>query len=112
MNSSIDSILKDLLLYNVEFRSRNNNKCLRKGTIQLYCIKDFFINFIIKTHKGDNKNYVMPYPFETLQREDRVVLDYRLKIIHNGQQHIIDTLADIGESRSPFYDNVIEIVKV
>lgn len=112
MSEQVESILKSILQYNVEFRSTNNSKCLRKGVIQLYSIKDFFVSFIIKTHKGDNKNYQMPYPYNIDFTQGKIIFDYRLKNIHNDQQHIMHMLEQIGESRSPFYDNVIEIVKV
>ena len=40
------------------------------------------------------------------------MLDYRLDVIHNDKQPIAEALIDIGESRSPFYDNIIAINRV
>lgn len=112
MIEQLDKQLKQLLQDNIEFRSRNNNKCLRKGTLQLYSIKDFYITVILRTSKGDTKNFHMPFPFKFSLTKSKLSFDYTLDVIHSGRSAIIDNLDNIGTSKSPFYDNVIELRRV
>jgi hypothetical protein len=113
MSEKFDNTLKILLQDHIEIKSINTGKIIRRGVLQLYSIKDFYITLILKTQKGDTKNYHIPHPymFEFIDNDTTkdLMLDYRLSIIHNDKQHIEDMLEDIGESRSPFYNNIIAI---
>lgn len=112
MSESFDNTLRQLLQDHIEIKSEKTGKIIRKGVLQLYSIKDFYITLIIKTQKGDTKNYHIPHPYVYEFIDNNLILDYRLEIIHNDKQHIVDLLEDIGESRSPFYDNVIAVNRI
>jgi len=112
MIEKLDNTLKEVLQDYIEIKSKNNGKYLRKGVLQLYSIKEFYINIILKTVKGDTKNYFLPFPYSFELTPTKLIFDYRLQLIHNGHQHVIELLEAMGESRSPFYDNVIELIRV
>jgi hypothetical protein len=112
MSEKFDNTLKTLLQDNVEIKSINTGKIIRRGVLQLYSIKDFYITLILKTSKGDTKNYHIPHPYAYKFVNNNLMLDYRLDVIHNDKQPIAEALIDIGESRSPFYDNIIAINRV
>ena len=112
MSEGFDNTLKQLLQDHIEIKSVNTGKIIRKGVLQLYSIKDFYVTLILKTQKGDTKNYHIPHPYVYEFVNNDLILDYRLEVIHNDKLHILDILEDIGESRSPFYDNIIAINRV
>jgi len=112
MSERFENTLKTLLQDHIEIKSMNTGKIIRHGVLQLYSIKDFYITLILKTQKGDTKNYHIPHPYMYHFVHNDLMLDYSLSIIHNDKSHIIDMLEDIGESRSPFYDNIIAINRI
>jgi len=112
MSEAFDKTLKLMLQDHIEIKSMNTGKIIRRGVLQLYSIKDFYITLILKTQKGDTKNYHIPHPYVYRFVKNNLMLDYSLSIIHNDKSHVIDMLEDIGESRSPFYDNIIAINRV
>lgn len=112
MNELLDIELRQLLQDNIEIKSHKTGKYIRRGKLQLYSIKDFYILMIIKTAKGDTKNYQLPHPWRWELTPEYMLFDYTLENIHNDRGMIRDVVDDIGESKSPFFDNLVYINRV
>ena len=75
----IEQIIKPLHLYKVTFTI--DNKVIKQGKLQLFCIKDFFCTFILLGLEKENKKiiYELPYPFNIKKTNDSTVeFDYTL----------------------------------
>lgn len=89
------------------------NKITRKGILLLYNLKNYHITFIIKTIKGINKTYEIPYPFHIEKDGNRVILDYTLRTlcIDNEQKIELARLIE-PEASSKLYDKRIIITEI
>lgn len=101
--------IKGLLQRNIEIVSTSNLKVIRKGTLILYSFKDFFITFVIKTQKGDTKYYNFPMPYDYIEHKSKLVLRYDNHTIHNNKDVMMNIMHELGESKSIFYDNIVNI---
>jgi hypothetical protein len=74
----IEQIIKPLHLLKVTFSI--DNKVIKQGKLQLFCIKDFFCTFILLGLEKENKKivYELPYPFGITARDNIVEFDYTL----------------------------------
>ena len=101
--------VKGLLQRNIEMVSTSNLKVIRKGTLILYSFKDFFITFVIKTQKGDTKYYNFPMPYDYAEQKNKLVLRYDNHVRHNNKEAMLSIMSELGESKSIFYDNIVNI---
>jgi hypothetical protein len=72
----IEQLIKPFLLTSVKFTV--DDKIIKQGRLQLFCIKGFFCNFTILGFDKPNKKtvYEIPYPFDIEVKENRLILDY------------------------------------
>ena len=106
--SRLEDNFKAILQHDVELESVNTGKFLRKGKFILYTIKDFYLTIVLINHKGETKYYNMPVPYENTLHKDRLTFDYTLDTLSSESDILMDIIESLGESRSPFYNNVIE----
>lgn len=106
-----EETIKNLLQHNIEIVSSNNLKTVRKGTLILYTLKDFYMTFVLKTQKGDTKYYHFPVPYEVIEqpKRNRVLFRYDNELIHNDKSSLMQIVKQLGDSKSVFYDNVMSI---
>jgi len=74
----IEQILKPFLLFKASFYI--DNKIIKQGKLQLFCIKDFFCIFTLLGLEKENKKtlYELPYPFSIKTYDNIVEFDYTL----------------------------------
>lgn len=74
----IEQILKPFLLLKASFSI--DNKVIKQGKLQLFCIKDFFCIFTLLGLEKENKKtlYELPYPFSIKTNGNIVEFDYTL----------------------------------
>ena len=74
----IEQIIKPFLLLKVTFTI--DNKTIKQGKLQLFCIKDFFCTFTLLGLEKENKKtiYELPYPFSIKQHSNSIEFDYTL----------------------------------
>ena len=100
--------LKDVLLKQIEITV--NNKLLRRGTLLLYSIKDFYVNFTIKNDNDEHKVFELPYPFDIVSKEIKgkqiLIFDYSLNALSFDNKMLYDYLCDMPpEKVSKFYNS-------
>jgi len=74
----IEQIIKPFLLTQVNFTV--DDKTVKQGTLQLFCIKDFFCVFTLLSIEKSNKKtiYELPYPFHITASDKNLEFDYTL----------------------------------
>tara|TARA_R110002167_G_scaffold9579_10_gene44315 strand:- start:1915 stop:2268 length:354 start_codon:yes stop_codon:yes gene_type:complete len=107
----LEERLKPMLQDHIEIVSERTGKAIRRGTLILYSIKEFYVTLIIKTAKGETKQYHMPFPFDFELFDDRLVMDYKLQHVYQTKSALEDIVNELGESKSPFYDNTINVCR-
>jgi hypothetical protein len=71
----LETLLKDIILKNVEFKI--DNKVIKKGKIKVFNTKQFFIRFKLEMeHKV--VEYDLPYPFKVSKISNGYIFDYCL----------------------------------
>lgn len=75
----IEQIIKPFLLLKATFTI--DNKIIKQGKMQLFCIKDFFCTFTLLGIEKENKKaiYELPYPFSIKSNNDSIEFDYTLE---------------------------------
>ena len=101
--------LRECLQDDIEIQSVNTGKIIRKGKLILYSIKEFYITIIIKTIKGETKQYHMPFPYDFELLDDKFVLNYKLELVCSESKELAEIVESLGESRSVFYDSIIHV---
>jgi hypothetical protein len=107
----LDSVLKQLLQDHIEIKTVPKGKTIRKGSLMLYSIKEFYMTLIIKTVKDETKQYHMPYPYRIEVTDDYVDFDYRLEHIYRSSSIVEDIVHELGESKSVYYDNILRLIR-
>jgi len=107
--TELEDHLKPILQDSIEIVSEKTKKIIRKGTLILYSIKEFYITLIIRTTKGETKQYHMPFPFDFELSKNSLKFDYELHHVYQTKKALQDIVGDLGDSKSPFYDNIIDI---
>ena len=103
--------LEPYLQKNVNFCLGNKN--VRKGTLLLYNIKDYYIKFIIRTNKNVNKVYEIPYPYDIIPVDGGLKLSYKISTLCNNNQIREQLLRDYGEGcTNKLYNSSITIVNI
>ena len=74
----IEQAIKPFLLLKASFSI--DNKIIKQGKLQLFCIKDFFCTFTLLGLENENKKviYELPYPFAIKCDESSMVFDYTI----------------------------------
>jgi len=74
----IEQIIKPFLLLKASFTV--DNKTVKQGKLQLFCIKDFFCIFTLLGLEKENKKvlYELPYPFAISSTDTSIEFDYTL----------------------------------
>ena len=106
---NFEQAIQNTLQRDIEIVSSNNLKVIRKGVLILYSLKEFYMTFVIKTSKGDTKYYHFPIPYSFTETKKGLVFDYSVEHIHNYRDKIIDIVGSLGESKSVFYDNIVQV---
>jgi len=102
--------LTGLLQKDVQFNLKN--KTLKEGKILLFNVKDFYINFTIRTKKDVVKTYEIPMPFNVTSSGRCVIFDYNVDHISKNDI-IIQTLITLLQTKigkkSKFFNNTLTI---
>ena len=111
----IDLGLKGVLLKQIEVTV--NNKLLRRGTLLLYSIKDFYVNFTIKNDNDEHKVFELPYPFDIVSKEIKgkqiLIFDYSLNALSFDNKMLYDYLCCmVPEKVSKFYNSKLLITAI
>lgn len=103
--------IKELLQHKIEIVSSSNLKTIRKGTLILYTLKDYYMSFVLKTQKGDTKYYHFPIPYDYIEqpKQNRLLLRYDNALIHNDKKSLSELVESLGDSKNIFYNNIINI---
>jgi hypothetical protein len=74
----IEQIIKPFLLLKATFSI--DEKVIKQGKLQLFCIKDFFCTFTLIGLERENKKiiYELPYPFSIKSSNNSIEFDYTL----------------------------------
>ena len=74
----IEQIIKPFLLMKASFTI--DEKVIKNGKMQLFCIKDFFCTFTLIDTERENKKtiYELPYPFSISYTDNSIIFDYTL----------------------------------
>lgn len=74
----VEQTLKPFLLMKVAFTI--DNKVIKQGKLQLFCIKDFFCIFTLLGLEKENKKFIyeLPYPFSLKGTDKSIEFDYTL----------------------------------
>lgn len=74
----IEQIIKPFLLLKTTFTI--DNKVIKQGKMQLFCVKDFFCTFTLLGIEKENKKviYELPYPFSIKATDTSIEFDYTL----------------------------------
>jgi len=84
-----------------------NGKIYRSGIFQNY--KTVSDQYRLK-FKGDVKVMVLPVPFEILEHDNLLLLDYRTKTLFHHDKKLINTLKKVKKNdASVFFDQLLEI---
>jgi hypothetical protein len=89
----IEQIIKPFLLLKATFTI--DNKVIKQGKLQLFCIKDFFCTFTLLGIEKENKKviYELPYPFSIKCHTNSIEFDYTLEsfcISNNAIKELTD----------------------
>lgn len=109
--TQFEETIKNLLQHKIEIVSTSNLKTIRKGTLILYNLKEFYMTFVLKTQKGDTKYYHFPIPYDYVEQPklNRVQFRYDNELIHNEKDHLSELVDALGDSKSVFYDNILNV---
>jgi hypothetical protein len=74
----IEQTLKPFLLLKAAFTV--DDKVIKQGKLQLFCIKDFFCVFTLLGIDKENKKFIyeLPYPFTLTSTDRSITFDYTL----------------------------------
>ena len=99
--------LKPFLLKDITIRT--DKKVLRKGTLRIFQLKQYFIRLFIEV--GDKtKQYEIPYPFTTHVEEDRLTLNYHLSTVMKDESVILQTKFLDTSNKSKLYNSLVYIL--
>jgi|GEM_PF-2238027 len=94
-----------------EVRFEVNGKVLRRGKLQIYQVKDFYINFTIINDRGDIKKYDVPYPFAINITEDSAFLSYTLEHLACGNKMLHHRLKCVNKiKKNKLYNSILKII--
>ncbi len=103
----LETKLKDLILKNLEFVV--DEKCIKKGKVKVFNIKQFFIRFKLET---DTKTYEydLPYPYKVIEIKDGYIFDYCLSAFCPRTEEAFWKMKAMDRSEcSKIYDNYLHI---
>jgi hypothetical protein len=78
-SSVLEELCKSLLQKTVSFQIKN--KILKKGKIELFVQRNFYLVFHLSTNKNKREKFEIPIPysFEEHKEDGLIYFDYRLK---------------------------------
>lgn len=78
-SSLLEELCKSLLQKTVSFQIKN--KILKKGKIELFVQRNFYLIFHLTTNKNKKEKFEIPIPFSFEEHKDDglIYFDYRLK---------------------------------
>ena len=110
MNTCLEQVaekFKPFLLKEIVIKT--DKKILRKGTLRIFQLKQYFIKLFIEV--GDKtRQYEIPYPFDIHEAEDMLTLNYHLSTVMKDEEVILQTkLLDVT-GKSKIYNNLVYIL--
>lgn len=106
----IENIVNNFLQSNIKFQIEG--KIIRKGKLQLFNIKQFYLSFKIIDQKGTVRTYLIPYPFNIHYENDQILFDYTLKSLSNDCNEILLNLKMLNtSSASRLFDKQLILKK-
>ena len=115
--TSIDEIeqyIKPFLLTSIVFTI--DEKAVKQGKLQLFCVKDFFCVFTLLSLEKNNKKtvYEIPYPFNIRTLSDgRLELDYTLESFYLSNSRVRELVNKLKFSKtSKFFNKKIVVTAV
>lgn len=110
MNTCLEQVaekFKPFLLKEIVIKT--DKKILRKGTLRIFQLKQYFIKLFIEV--GDKtRQYEIPYPFDIHESGDMLTLNYHLSTVMKDEEVILQTkLLDVT-GKSKIYNNLVYIL--
>ncbi len=104
----LESQLKDLILKNLEFVV--DDKCVKRGKVIVFNIKQFFIRFKLET-PNKTYEYDLPYPYKLVKTDDGFIFDYCLSAFCPRTEEVYWKMMAMDRSgSSKIYDNHLHVV--
>jgi hypothetical protein len=111
-SSELEEICKSLLQKTVYFTIRN--KVLKKGKIELFVQRNFYIIFHLLTDKNKKEKLEIPIPFlyENHIEDGLIYFDYRIKSLSKycpEAEHVLINLLEKTNKKNKFGDVILVI---
>ena len=110
MNSCLEIVaenFKPFLLKEIVIRT--DKKVLRKGTLRIFQLKQYFIRLFIEV--GDKtKQYEIPYPFDVDYCEDKLTLNYHLSCVMKEENIMLQTKFLDSSGKSKLYNSLVYVL--
>jgi len=110
----IEHLIEPFLLTPITFTI--DEKVIKQGKLQLFCIKDFFCVFTLLSLEKNNKKtvYEIPYPFNIKTLNDgRLELDYTLESFYLSNSRVRELVNKLKLSKtSKFFNKKIVVTAV
>lgn len=89
----------------------SNGKIIKTGTLLLFTVKDFYLNFTILVG-GARKQVEIPYPFSFECTGNSIMLDYTLNKLYHGIPTISNTVHALTPKKPNKYYNARMYLKI
>jgi len=110
----IEHLIEPFLLTPITFTI--DEKVIKQGKLQLFCVKDFFCVFTLLSLEKNNKKtvYEIPYPFNIRTLSDgRLELDYTLESFYLSNLRVRELVNKLKFSKtSKFFNKKIVVTAV
>ena len=110
MNTCLELVaekFKPFLLKDITIRT--DKKVLRRGTLRIFQLKQYFIRLFLDVN-GKQKQYEIPYPFDTCVNDNKLTLNYHLSTMIRDDDVMFQTKFLDTSSKSKLYNNIVFIL--
>jgi hypothetical protein len=111
-SSLLEELCKSLLQKTVSFQIKN--KILKKGKIELFVQRNFYLVFHLLTNKNKKEKFEIPIPyaFEEHKEDGLIYFDYRLKSLSRycpEAEVFLRAIFNKSKKRNKFGDTILVI---
>ena len=110
MNTCLETAaenFKPFLLKNIVIRT--DKKIIRRGVLKIFQLKQYFIRLQLEL-EDKQKQYEIPYPFESSLNGNRLTLNYHLSTIMKDESVLMQTKFLDSSNKSKIYNNLLYIL--
>ncbi len=111
LNNKIEDLLPRYFQSKIKIRLKD--KDIVTGRLILYTMRGFNFVLIMKLDSGRTTKIVFPRPFNCTKYDGRIVCDYRLSTLDQGDKEKAKKLKEIKiYEKSKYFDEVAEIIHI